>query len=174
MSENPSEEILVNPQRALLEFGDGYLAMILGGIESTEDGLKVVNFTIKPSQLLRKWYDIKDSQLNKNGCMNFKVYKKDLVPLNQFDDANRKWMYLKNFLHEETEISKLNWDLRKRLDETEREKILLEGELLWYFEQLQMAKSNPAEFMAQSFEVFDKMSSRIVDLIGKRREDSLL
>ena len=89
MGENPAEEILVAPEFATLYFGDGYIALIQGGIEKEEDGRRVVHFMIKPSDLLRKRYDIKDSMLNVNGAMPFKVYKDELITLNQFDDANR-------------------------------------------------------------------------------------
>ena len=173
--ENPQEEILVSPAFSLLEFGDGYIAMILGGIEGEDSaGLKVVDFIIKPSQLLRKRYNIKDSQLNKNECMPYRVYKSDLIPINQFDDANRKWMYIKNFNHEDTEISKIEWNLRNLLKESEKRVALLEGDILWYYDQLQLAKMNPSEFMAQSFEFFDKMGSINEKMLGRKEKEQFL
>ena len=173
MGERPQEEILVAPEYSLLEFGDGYLALIQGGVEKVDnDGKRVVEFMIKPSDLLRKRYDIKDSVLNQNGALNFKAFKKDLIPLNQFDDANRKWLYIKTFNHDETEISKIGWNLRKRLEEMEKKVMVLEGELIWMSEQLQLAKTNPAEFITQGTEVFEKISSKLADIYkGKRDKD---
>lgn len=171
MGERPKEEILVAPEYSILEFGDGYIALIQGGIEKEDDeGRPVVDFMIKPSELLRKRYDIKDSMLNQNGAMPFRVYKKDLIPLNQFDDANKKWLYIKTFAHHETEISKVSWNLRKRMEEMEKRVIILEGELIWLSEQLQLAKTNPAEFITQGADVFEKISSKLIDLIKPRRD----
>ena len=158
----------------MLEFGDGYIALIQGGIEGkNDDGEKIVDFVIKPSPLLRKRYDIKDSVLDQNRNMPFRVFKKDLIPLNLFDDANKKWLYIKTFNHDETEISKIGWSLRERLAEAEKRLIIIEGENIWLSEQLQLAKTNPAEFLKQGTEVFEQISSKMVDIIkGKRdRED---
>lgn len=174
MGERPSEEILVAPEYAILEFGDGYIALIQGGIEKEDEkGRQIVDFMIKPSELLKKRYNIKDSVLNVNGAMPFRILRKDLIPLNQFDDANKKWLYVKTFDHHETEISKLSWNLRKRLEELERRIITLEGELIWLSEQLQLAKTSPAEYMAQGTEIFEKVSSKLFDIFkpGKKSDE---
>ncbi len=173
MADKPQEEISAQPEYSILEFGDGYIALIQGAVEGTdEEGKKIVDFIIKPSNLLRKRYDIKDSMLDQNRNMPFKAYRKDLIPINQFDDANRKWLYIKTFNHDETEISKIAWSLRERLAEQEKRVIVLEGELIWQSEQLQLAKTNPAEFVSQGAEVFEKVFSRTVDMLkGKREKD---
>lgn len=138
-----------------------------------EEGRKIVDFMIKPSDALRKIYNIKESMLDRNRNMPFKLYKKDLYPLNQFDDANRKWLYIKTFNHDETEISKIGWNLRKRLEEMEKRIIVLEGELIWLSEQLQLAKTNPAEFATQGMEVFDKVYKMIDIVKGKKDKEDL-
>lgn len=169
--DKPREEILVSPVFTILEFGDGYIAMSQGAIESKDDeGREIVDFTIKPSDLLRKRYDIKENMLDQNRNIPFRVFKKDLIPLNQFDDANRKWLYTKTFNHEETEISKIGWNLRARLEEMEKRVMILEGELIWLSEQLQLAKTNPNEFLAQGFDIFDKYSSKMLEF-GKGKKD---
>ena len=171
MTDKPKEDILVSPEYATLEFGDGYIALIQGGKEEeTNEGEKVVDFLIKPSQLLRKRYDIKDNMLDQNRNMPFKVKRKDLVPLNLFDDANKKWLYIKNFNHDETEISKIGWSLREQLAEAEKRVVILEGENIWLSEQLQLAKTNPSEFLAQGAEVFEKVSSKMIDLLKGRKD----
>jgi len=173
MGEKPQEEILVAPEYPMLEFGDGYLALIQGGIEGeNDDGQKIVDFMIEPSDLLKKRYDIKDSMLNQNRALPFRVLKKDLIPLNLLDEANKKWLYIKTYTHQETEISKIGWDLRKRLEEKEKQIWLIQGELIWQSEQLQLAKTNPAEFIMQGTEVFEKSLSKVLDLVkGKREKD---
>ena len=169
MTERPSEEILVTPEYTILEFGDGYIALIMGGVEEEDaKGQQIISFMIKPSNLLRKRYNIRDSMLNQNGQMPFKAKKDDLIPLNQFDDANKKWLYVKTFNHVDTEISKIGWNLRKRLEEMRERVIVLEGELLWMSEQLQLAKTNPTEFIMQGAEIYEKLSSNMIDLIKGR------
>ncbi len=171
MTEKPSTEILMSPEYAMLEFGDAYRALIQGGKEGKDDnGEKIVDFVIKPSPLLRKRYDIKDSMLDDNKNMPFRVFKKDLIALNLYDDANKKWLYIKTFNHDETEVSKIGWSLREQLAEAERRLIVIEGENIWLSEQLQLAKTNPAEFLAQGTEVFEKISSKMVDIIKGRRD----
>ena len=112
--------------------------------------------------------------LDQNRNMPFTAFKKDLIPLNQFDDANRKWLYIKTYTHDETEISKIGWNLRKRLEEMERRIIVLEGELIWLSEQLQLAKTNPAEFITQGTEVFEKIGSKMIEMVkGKKDKEDL-
>ena len=171
MGEKPQEEILVAPEYPMLEFGDGYLALIQGGIErENDDGQKVVDFMIEPSDLLKKRYNIKDSMLNQNRALPFRVLKNDLIPLNLLDEANKKWLYIKTFDHQETEISNIGWDLRKRLEEKEKQLIILQGELIWLSEQIQLAKTNPVEFITQGTEVFEKSLSKVLDLVKGKRE----
>ncbi|GAG87170.1 unnamed protein product [marine sediment metagenome] len=77
MGEQPKEEILLAPEYAMLEFGDGYIALIQGGVKGEDDdGKKIVDFMIKPSEPLKKRYNIKDSMLNKNWAMEFRVFEK--------------------------------------------------------------------------------------------------
>lgn len=171
--DNPREDVLVQPEFAILEFGDGYIAMTQGGTQKVDnEGRKIIEFLIKPSNLLRKRFDIREEQLNNNGAMLYSVLREDLIPINMFDDANRKWLYVKNFDREDTEITRLSWDLRRRLQDSERRVMVLEGELIWLSEQLQLAKTNPAEFAAQGFELVDKLGTKIASLIrGKKGDD---
>ncbi len=171
MGDKPREEILVAPEFAMFIFGDGYFALVQGSTEGeTDDGEKIVDFVIKPSQLLRKRYDIKDSMLNRNMNMTFRVKKKDLIPMNQFDDANKKWIYIKTFNHDDTEMSKPGWALREQLAEEQKKNKLLEGQIIWQADQIQLAKTNPAEYIMQGAEVFEKVSSKMADLIKGKSE----
>ncbi len=171
MTEKPSEEILVSPEYAILEFGDGYIALIQAGIEGeNDDGQKVVDFMIEPSDLLKKRYNIKDSMLNQNRALPFRVLKNDLIPLNLLDEANKKWLYIKTYDHQETEVSNIGWDLRKRLEGKEKQLWVVQGEMIWLSEQIQLAKTNPAEFIIQGTEVFEKSLSKVLDLVKGKRE----
>ena len=173
--EKPEEEILVAPEYAILEFGDGYIALVRGATEQVEvDGRKVIRFMIEPSNLLRKRYKIGDNQLNQNRQMPFIAEKNDLIPINILDDANRKWLYIKTFNHDETELSNLGHSLRKQLGESQKRVVMLEGEIIWLWEQLQLAKTNPQEFAAQGWEMFDKFGSKILEFTkGKKDKEDI-
>jgi len=174
--ENPQEEILLPPEYAILIFGDGHIALTQGGRETEkEDGTEVIEFLIKPSDNLRKRYNIRQEQLNKNGAMLFPCSKADLVPLNMYDDSNRRWLYTKTYEHKETAVGNIGWNLKKENEELKRKVIFLEGNLIYMSEQLQLAKTNPAEFVTQGTEVFNKMAASVVDLMrakkGKMEEE---
>ncbi len=171
MGEKPREEILIQPEFSIFEFGDGYIGLVQGAIVNEDaEGIKVIELTLKPSELLRKRYDIKSSELDGNGNINIKVKQDDVIILNPYDDANRKWLYMKNYLHEDTEISKFSQNLRESLEKAEKRINVAEGQLIWYLEQLQLATSNPVEFISQGFEIFERISDKMVD-IGKTKKE---
>lgn len=174
--ENPEEEILLPPEFAILIFGDGHIAQTQGGKEEEDDeGREIIRFLIKPSSPLRKRYNIREDQLNRNGAMPFPVLKNDLIALNMYDDSNRRWLYIKTFEHKDSAIGEIGWNLRKRLEEYQRRVIFLEGNLIWMSEQLQLAKMNPAEFATQGTDVLKAVSGVVTDLMrakkGKMEED---
>lgn len=172
MGEKPREEILVTPSWGILEFGDGYIAQMQGATTiENQDGTRVIEAIIKPEELMKKRYNIKDSELDTNGNLTFKMNFNDLVPLNLFDDAKRKWLYIKTFKYKETEISNIGWELRRRLEEERKKRIILEGNLIWYAEQLSLAKNNPVEFMGQGLELFNKMQESVANLMKKKEEE---
>ena len=176
VTEKPGIEILAEPQWDILEYGDGYIALALGGIiTESEEGEKVVDFMIKPSPLLRKRYNIPDSQLNINLCMSYRVCWRDLIPLNMFDAANRKWLYIKNFRHEQTELTRWGWKLRKENEMLSQRIQTLEGENMWLLEQLQLAKTNPQEFIKQGTEILESVGSRFADILrGDKEKQELM
>lgn len=165
MSENPRQDILVQPEFSILEFGDGYIALVQGSTQFEDEGIKWLEVTIKPSELLKKRYEIKDSELDRNGNITIHVKKDDIIFLNLFDDSNRKWLYIKNYKGEDTEISNIGWDLRKRLEESEKKRRILEGENMWYSEQLLLAKTNPIEFAGQTLEIFEKITANTIEAL---------
>jgi len=172
--EKPQEQILEEPKWSFLETGDGYLALIQGALQKTDEGgRRLIEFLIKPSLLLRKRYNIREEQLNDNGAMLFTVLEADLVPLNIFDDANRKWLYMKTFNHEETELSKLHWKLKQQLESETKKRIMVEGEILWMQEQLQLAKTNPQQYMAQGLEIYDRIGSKMAEFFKNKKKEDL-
>lgn len=170
--EKPREEILVSPEFSILEFGDGYSALLQGSkMEFDSEGRKIAIMTIKPSQLLKKRYDIKDSQLDRNGNIIFKAVYDDLIPMNLLDDANRKWLYIKTYNHDDTEISKIGWDLRERLKWSKNRIYILEGQLIHFSEQLALAKTNPTEFVSQGLDVIKEFAEVTESLRDRTRKE---
>jgi hypothetical protein len=172
LSDKPKEEILVPPEWSILVFGDGYIALMKGAIEKEDsEGNIVVEATIEPHELLRKRYNIKENELDNNGnIQSYQMMKEDLIPMNLFDDANRKWLYIKNYLHQETNISNISWDLRKQFVEERKKRIILEGHNIFLSEQLSISKQNPAEFLSQGLEFFQKINNGILETIRTKKE----
>jgi len=168
--DNPREDILVPPGYTLLMFGDGYLARTSGSYESKdENGISVVKLMIEPSRLLRKRYNITDNKLNNNNQMEFTAIKEDLITINMFDDASRRFLYLKTFDGQETELGKSTWNIRTRLIEEQKKVWLLEGELIYLNEQLKLAKNNPIEYLSQLSEALGNVSQPMLDILNAKK-----
>jgi len=169
--ENPKTEMLVTPEWSTLIFGDGYIALMQGAIEKEEEGIKIVEATIKPHPLLRKRYNIRDSELDNNGnILSFKMKKNDIIPLNLYDDAARTFLYVKNYNHEETDLGNITWDYRKRLEQANKRLWILEGEVIYLSELVNLAKTNPMEFAALPLEIFEKITSNVIEAIKTKKE----
>ena len=171
---NPSTEILLPPENALLMFGNGYFAQTgSGGIVTEEGGVPIVIIPIKPHPALRKAYNIKDEELNQNGFMRFSMNRKDLYAINEFDNANRVWIYEKSFDHKPTPMSERSKELLFQLELSERTIWVLQGNIIFLSEQFELAKNNPAEYSAQVFEMADKISSKSMEIIGMKQPGTM-
>lgn len=169
VGEKPREEIMVSPEWDILMFGDGYIALLQGAKKYVDDeGNVIVEMVIKPSPLLRKRYDIKESQTDKNGNQIIRINQDDLIPINIHDDANRKWVCIKTYDGNDTEISNIGWDLRKRNKMLSRKVVYLEGEVIYWCEQAVLAKTNPAEFITQAADVLKKLSESFEPFLNKK------
>lgn len=170
MVENPQEDILAIPQYPFLIFGDGYMAMIAGGIEKKDaEGRAIVELQIVPEELMRKRYNITKDQLNINGVMSYTVLRKDLLPLNVFDKAKERWLYLKTYDREDTDIGNPSKFFRARLEEKEKELWMLEGDNIYLSEQASMMRMNPGEVMTQGTEVLNKVIEPMIDLFAAKK-----
>lgn len=170
MAENPREDILAIAQFPYLIFGNGYIAMIVGGVEKEDrEGRTIVELQIIPEELMRKRYGIAREQLNINGVMPFTVLRKDLIPLNLFDKAKERWLYLKTFDGKETEIGSPSKFLRARLDELEKYSWMLEGDNIFLSELANNLRTNPGEVLAQNSEVLSKVMEPTLDLLNAKK-----
>jgi hypothetical protein len=172
MEANPEREILLDPRWSILEDGLGYNVLVIGGMPGLDiDGREVVIFTIKPDEIVRKRYNLRrDIELDMNGNMKLTVLKLDLIPLNMFDDANKKWLYTKTLRHEPTELSEREINLQKKLNMKDRRILLIEAENIRLQEQLEIARTNPAKFIKQGAEVFQE-SAKAFSELTRRPED---
>lgn len=170
---NPSEEILLPPENALLMFGNGYFAQTgSGGIVTEEGGIPLVIIPIKPASPLRKAYNITDDKLT-NGFMKFTMKRKDLYAINEFDNANRVWVYEKSFDHKDTPMSSRSKEILFQLEMYEKMLWVVEGNVFHLLDQLELAKNNPAEYAAQSFELADRMTSKSMEMLGIKRPEGI-
>jgi len=168
--ENPGEDILAIPKYPFLIFGDGYMAMIVGGIEKTDkDGRDIVELQIIPEELMRKRYNISRDQLNVNNVMAFTVLRNDLLPLNLFDKAKERWLYLKTFDRKETDIGNPSKFFRARLEESKKYSWMLEGDNIYLSEQVIASRMNPAEVMAQGTEAMGKVIEPMIELFNAKK-----
>lgn len=170
MKDNPREDILAIAQFPYLIFGNGYIAMIVGGVEKEDrEGRTIVELQIIPEELMRKRYGIGKEQLNINGVMPLTVLRKDLIPLNLFDKAKERWLYLKTFDGKETEIGIPSKFLRARLDELEKYSWMLEGDNIFLSELANNLRTNPGEVLAQNSEVLSKVMEPTLDLLNAKK-----
>ncbi len=171
MSDNPRTEILIQPEWSTLIFGDGHFAMMQAGtIEREEEGVKIIEVTIKPHSNLRKAYNIRDDELVDGKILSYPMKKIDIIPLNEFDDSQRTFLYIKNYNHKDTDIGNISWDLRTRLEAAYKRIWILEGELIFLSEQIRLAKTNPIEYASQPLEIFDKIYGTIIDAMKNKKE----
>lgn len=170
--EQPEKEIMVDPRWSILEDGLGYNVLVVGGMPGIDtEGREIVTFTIKPDEIVRKRYNLRrDIELDMNGNMKFIVLKSDLIPLNMFDDANKKWLYTKNLKHESTELSEREINLQKQINTKNKRILLIEAENIRLQEQLELARTNPAKFIQQGAEVMREVTKGMGEAMASQRK----
>lgn len=169
--EQPEREIMLDPRWSILQDGLGYNVLVVGGVPGIDkDGREVVIFTIKPDETVRRRYDLRRGREvdQETGNMRLIVLKKDLIPLNVYDDANKKWLYTKTLKHDPTDLSKREENLKSTIEVKERRILLLEAENIRLQEQLELARTNPAKFIQQGAEVFREAAKGIAELTKKK------
>jgi len=173
MEKNPQEEIMLDPTWSILEDGLGYRVLLTGGVPGIDkDGREIVNLSIKPDAIVKKRYNWRFGiEVDNQGNVKLIVLKDDLVPLNLYDDANRKWMYVKSFSHDETNISKWQEHIRKELEVEKRKGLLQDAVIIRLSELLEIAKTNPAKFLKDGMEVYQESLKGLADIINKKKED---
>lgn len=170
--EDPEKEILLDPKWSILEDGLGYNVLVLGGMPSLDlEKREVIIFNIKPDDVVQKRYNLRRGiELDSNGNMKLTVLKTDLIPLNMYDDANKKWLYTKTLKHEPTELSEREVILQKKLNSKDRRILLIEAENIRLQEQLEIARTNPAKFIQQGAEVMREVTKGMGEAMAAQRK----
>lgn len=158
MVDDPRKDILLEPLHSIIVDGLGYSVLSLGGVPAKDqNGKEVIKFVIKVDEVVRKRYGLrKGVEIDDNNTMHLVVDKLDLIPMNMYDDTNRKWLYVKSLDHHPTEISRREENLKTLINSRERRILLLDAEIIRLSEQLELARTNAAKFISQSGEVYEK------------------
>lgn len=173
-ADNPERDIMIDPRWSILEDGLGYNVLVVGGLPKLDrEGREVIEFTIKVDDTVKKRYKLRRGvELNEQDNMKLIVLKIDVIPLNMYDDANKKWLYVKSLLHEPTELSQREGNLKTIIAVKDKRISLLESENIRLNEQILIFRTNPAMAAAQGAEVFEKTAKAVADLLGRNRDDN--
>lgn len=171
--DNPETNIMLDPRWSILEDGLGYNVLVVGGLPGIDsEGREIVEFTIKVDDVVKKRYKLRRNiELNEQDNMKLIVLKQDLIPLNMYDDANKKWLYVKSLTNNQTELSQRESNLKTIINVKDKRILLLEAENIRLNEQILLFRTNPAMAAAQGAEVFEKTAKAVADLIQRRPED---
>lgn len=171
VEKNPEKDIMLYPKRPLLMDGFGYNTLYMGGMPSIDkDGREIVTLTLKTDEVVRKAYNLGKGKVDENGYWKLTVHKVDLIPMNLFDETNRKWLYIKSFNGTDTDISKRDAELRLQLDYAKRNILLRDSQIVRLAERLELAKNNPAKFLKESMEVHESSIRTVAEAMMKEKE----
>lgn len=169
--EHPENDILLDAKWSILTDGRGYNVLLLGGVPFTDgQGRKAVRLRIQVDDIVKKRYPQIIGALDDSNRMNLIVLESDLVALNIFDDANRKWQYLRTLTGDSTDLSERETMWRDRVSFAENRNLLLEAQIVKLNEQLELAKLEAGKYVSQGVEVYEKATSVIASAVQKARE----
>lgn len=97
--------------------------------------------------------------------------EQDIIPMNIYDDANRKFLYEKTLTHEETALSQRFKYLKDQLDFAKKRITLLQGQVMSYAERLETATLSPGKYMAGTLEMVERAGDIAAKMNSKNRED---
>jgi len=172
--DNPRKELLQDPRWSILEDGNGYQVMAMGGMPFVDNsGKRCIRFKILPDPLVRNRYNLRrGAELDENeGTMFFTCLEIDLIPLNLYDDANRKWLYVKTFKHEQTPLSERESFYKQKYQSYEQQVLLLQAKVIKLNEELQMAALQPGKYLKMGAEVVEASAGAIATAIKKKEDE---
>lgn len=163
---------MIDPRWSILMDGLGYQVLVVEGMPSVDrDGNEVVEFIIKPDEVVRKRYKWRGEQeIDGLGNKKITIAKIDLIPLNMYDDANKKWLYVKSFNHDDTDMSKRESFLKMEISRLKKENLQYEAENLRLNEVNELFRTNPEKALSTSAEFLQKMAQGLSSLTKKEEK----
>ena len=172
--DDPQRDVLLEPKNAILQDGNGYQVMIFGGMPFIDSaGRRCIKFKIFPDNIVRKRYNLrKGAELDDtDGTMFITCLEIDIIPLNPYDDANKKWLYVKRFKHDTTNVSDREMFLKGKLNFLDKQVLLLQAKVIKLQEELNLATLQTGKYLSQSAEVIEKSAGAIATAIKKKEEE---
>lgn len=173
--DNPQKEIMLDPRWSILEDGNGYQVLSLGGMPFVDkDGRRCIKFKVKPDQVVRKRYNLRigiGGELDDDENMFIICLEGDIIPMNLYDDVNKKWLYVKSFRHEDTNLSEREIFLKRKLDTFEKKVNLLDAKCIKLQEELKLATLQTEQYLSRAGELIEKSAGAIATAIKKKEDD---
>lgn len=156
MERDPKKEIMLYPKWPTLLDGLGYSFLMVGGMPGKDrDGREIITLTLKTDETTRKRYNLRlGKEVDELGNVNLVIGAMDLIALNPLDKANEKWIYIKSFDGQETDLSKRESFIKMKYEKEVSKNSLLQATNAKLVEQLELAKTNPAKYIKQYSEVY--------------------
>lgn len=172
VEKNPKKDISLTPKWPILIDGLGYGYLLVEGMPSTDrDGREIITLVLKTDEVSRKRYNLTcPKDVDENGYAQKIILRSDLIDMNPFDEANKKWLYVKGFHGEKTNISEREKELKYEIERLKRAMAILDADNIRLNEQLELAKLQPQKFIKQGAEVFQESAKAFSELMRKDKE----
>lgn len=164
------KDIRLGAEDDMLEFVDGYRAVIKGAVIVIKDGVDWVKYYLLPTDELAKRYDITRDQLDENLCLE-KEYPKDMIIILNEDDPARKTKFcFLNYEGHETPTSKKFRGIiteRREIMELKKELDKVKAHNAFLSEQNFIAQTNVLKYVKQNFGQFADVFGPMMRSIGR-------
>lgn len=170
---DPEREIRVEPRLPVLIDGLGYTFLNMGGMPDVErDGTEVIRFILQTDPLSRKRYNLRggvevDEQFN----TKLTVKRIDVIELNPYDPANKKFLYVKDFRGNETNLSLRERDLKIENERLKKTILIQQASILKLREENSIAMLNPGKLLKMNNEVFQETLKNVSDSLLRKKEE---
>lgn len=169
---DPRKDVLTYPKWPVLLDGLGYEFMLVGGMPGKDrDGRDIFKLTLQTTELTRKRYNLKlGKEIDEFGKTELVVFAMDLFPMNPLDKANEKWIYVKSFDGQDTDLSKRESSIKTKYEKEIAKNSLLQATNAKLVEQLELAKTNIPKYIKQYSEVYQDAYKNLADSINKDKQ----
>lgn len=164
--ENPERDIYIDPKWPILEDGLGYQFLLVGGIPYKDaNGKDMVKLTVIPDKIDMKRYNLRlNEELDSRGRFTFVAEEIDLIQLNPYDDANKKFLYVRSIKGGETNLSKRYEKLKSDISYYQELYLQKEAQNIRLSEKLNLATTNPEKMLLEGSEIYTKVAESIAKI----------